>query len=174
MGGAVHRTGVGTTPPRIRQRAGYPPAARSGTVEPVPETDHEGDTMTAEPLLTAAHRTAEGHRTEAYPKNARPGFLRAPFSGRTYRGIGYALTSLPLAITGFVVAVTLFSLGVGLLPTVVGLPVLALLTTGARGLGAVERHRVRTLLDTPLPLRRPVATWPARCRRRRRCRSSGR
>ncbi|WP_425831452.1 sensor domain-containing protein [Streptomyces fractus] len=77
---------------------------------------------------------------------ARPGFWRAPFAGATYREIGYAITSLPVAIAGFVFAVTMFSLGVSTLVVWIGLPVLAGALAGARGLGAAERGRARALL----------------------------
>ncbi|MFD3572394.1 sensor domain-containing protein [Streptomyces sp. NPDC058644] len=75
-----------------------------------------------------------------------PGFWRAPFSGSTYREIGYAVTSLPVAIVGFTFAVTMFALGLGLFVTVLGLPVLAAALAGARGFGAAERGRARAQL----------------------------
>ncbi|CAM5632381.1 hypothetical protein GCM10010329_22520 [Streptomyces spiroverticillatus] len=71
------------------------------------------------------------------------GFLRGPFAGATFREIGYTITSLPVAIVGFVFTVVLFSAGVGLAVTVLGLPVLAAMLAGARGLGAAERGRAR-------------------------------
>ncbi|MGY0492836.1 sensor domain-containing protein [Streptomyces sp. WG-D5] len=80
------------------------------------------------------------------PSFARPGFWRAPFSGVTWREIGHTLTSLPVAIAGFVFAVTMFALGVSTLVVWVGLPVLAAALGGARGLGAAERGRARSLL----------------------------
>ncbi|MFI5657993.1 sensor domain-containing protein [Streptomyces sp. NPDC051684] len=89
---------------------------------------------------------------------ARPGFWRAPFSGVTHREIGHTITSLPVAIAGFVFAVTLFSLGVGTLVVWVGLPVLAAALAGARGLGAAERGRARTLLG--LDVAAPEAPAP--------------
>ncbi|MFI5805727.1 sensor domain-containing protein [Streptomyces sp. NPDC051561] len=73
-------------------------------------------------------------------------FLRGPFAAGTWREIGYTITSLPVAIVGFVYAVTLFSLGTGLAVTVLGLPVLAAMLAGARGLGAAERGRARLAL----------------------------
>ncbi|MFF2081839.1 sensor domain-containing protein [Kitasatospora sp. NPDC058162] len=85
-----------------------------------------------------------------------PGFWRAPFSGHYYREVGYALTGLPVAIVGFVVAITLFCLGVGTFVTVLGLPVLAGLTTAARGLGRAERARVRGMLAVDVPGPAPV------------------
>ncbi|GJF32378.1 hypothetical protein KNE206_50780 [Kitasatospora sp. NE20-6] len=111
--------------------------------------------MTAQPLPAAA-RPVSVHAADPTDTPRRPGFLRAPFSAVTYREIGFALSSLPLAIAGFVLTVTLFSVGTGLLPTVTGLPLLALLTIVARGLGAFELHRVRVLLGTPLAAPEPV------------------
>ncbi|WP_327656011.1 sensor domain-containing protein [Streptomyces sp. NBC_00483] len=78
--------------------------------------------------------------------HTRPGFWRAPFAGATYREIGHTLTSLPVAIAGFVFAVTMFALGVSTLVVWIGLPVLAAALGGARGLGAAERGRARSLL----------------------------
>ncbi|MFD9124637.1 sensor domain-containing protein [Kitasatospora sp. NPDC059571] len=107
------------------------------------------------------HRTAH----DAWPAGPgtgarRPGFLRAPFSAATYREIGYVLTGLPLGIAGFCLAVTGVVLGAGLVVTAVGLPVLALLLTAARGFGALERHRARTLLGAEVAAPAPVR--PAR------------
>lgn len=86
----------------------------------------------------------------------RPGFWRAPFSAEPYRELGFLLTAVPLAVLGFGYAVALFSAGLGLLVTVIGLPVLAALTAGARGFAALERHRARTLLGTEVGDPEPV------------------
>ncbi|MFJ8474067.1 sensor domain-containing protein [Kitasatospora sp. NPDC094011] len=85
-----------------------------------------------------------------------PGFWRAPFSGYYYREVGYVLSGLPLAIVGFAVSVTLFSLGLGTVVTVLGLPVLAGLTSAARGMGRAERARVRGMLALDVPGPAPV------------------
>ncbi|MFI0977866.1 sensor domain-containing protein [Streptomyces sp. NPDC021093] len=77
------------------------------------------------------------------PAAPRVGFLRGPFAAATYREIGYTLTSLPVAVGGFVFAVAMFSTGAALVVTVLGLPVLAAMLAGARGLGAAERVRAR-------------------------------
>ncbi|MFI6683149.1 sensor domain-containing protein [Streptomyces sp. NPDC050485] len=84
---------------------------------------------------------------------AATGFWRAPFAAATYREVAYTLTSLPLAVAGFGFAVSTFALGASLAVTVLGLPVLAAMLAGARGLGAVERGRAlsRLGLDTPAP-----------------------
>ncbi|MFJ4096566.1 sensor domain-containing protein [Kitasatospora sp. NPDC089913] len=91
------------------------------------------------------------HRTEEPPYA-----WRAPFSSYFYREVGYTLTGLPVAIVGFVTAVTLFCLGLGTFVTVLGLPVLAGLTTAARGFGRLERARVRGLLALDVPGPKPV------------------
>ncbi|MFI9365907.1 sensor domain-containing protein [Kitasatospora sp. NPDC053057] len=103
----------------------------------------------------------DGHGDGTRPARARrteqpPGFWRAPFSGQYYREVGYALTGLPVAIVGFTVSVTLFSLGLGTFVTVLGLPVLAGLTSAARGLGRAERARVRGMLALDVPGPAPV------------------
>ncbi|KUL50068.1 MULTISPECIES: sensor domain-containing protein [unclassified Streptomyces] len=89
---------------------------------------------------------APPRRTAAFGGEASAGFWRAPFAAGTFREIGHVLVSLPVAIAGFVFAVTGFALGAGLLVTVLGLPVLAVLLAGARGLGAAERGRARRAL----------------------------
>ncbi|MGW2373512.1 MULTISPECIES: sensor domain-containing protein [Kitasatospora] len=96
-------------------------------------------------------RPARARRTEQPP-----GFWRAPFSGHYYREVGYALTGLPAAIVGFTVAITLLCLGLGTFATVLGLPVLAGLTTAARSLGRAERARVREMLALDVPGPAPV------------------
>ncbi|MEU6848423.1 sensor domain-containing protein [Actinacidiphila alni] len=97
----------------------------------------------------------------------RPGFWRAPFSGATFRLIGYTLTSLPVAIAGFTFAVTMSVLGASLVLTALGVPVLAAALAGARGLGSAERGRARGLLGLdvdapgPVPAPRTPGRWAA-------------
>ncbi|MFF7637393.1 sensor domain-containing protein [Kitasatospora sp. NPDC008050] len=88
-----------------------------------------------------------------------PYFWRGPFARETYRELGYILTSLFTAIIGFAWTVPLFAAGVGTVMTFLGLPVLALLLAGARGLGTLERVRVAGQLG--LRLRAPRAVRPA-------------
>ncbi|RKT16515.1 putative sensor protein [Streptomyces sp. 1114.5] len=121
--------------------------------------DHEWDVLGGygdEPRAAARAR-----RTEQPP----PSWL-APLSRHHFREIGYVLTGLPVAIAGFTVAITLFCLGLGTFVTVLGLPVLAGLTTAARGLGRLERARVRGMLALDIPGPKPVrqarqGTWGA-------------
>ncbi|MFJ2632941.1 sensor domain-containing protein [Streptomyces sp. NPDC087422] len=101
------------------------------------------------------------------PGRVPPGFWRAPFSAVTFREVGYALTSLPIAIAGFVFAVTMFALGTSLVLTAIGVPVLAAMLTGARALGGAERARARSLLSlrvgepVPVPAPRTPGRWAA-------------
>ncbi|CAM5241166.1 sensor histidine kinase [Streptomyces fumanus] len=97
-----------------------------------------------------------------------PAVLRAPFEGRHWREVGYALLSLPISVLLFSYAVTMVSLGAGLLVTFLGVPVLAAALAGCRMLGSVERARARTLLGLrvaePEPLRartRGAGSWMA-------------
>ncbi|MFD0570825.1 sensor domain-containing protein [Kitasatospora gansuensis] len=85
-----------------------------------------------------------------------PRFWRAPFAAATYREVGFVLGSLPIAILGFTFVVAFFSLGLGLVLTALGLPVLALLTSGSRGFAALERYRAGTLLATEVAAPAPV------------------
>ncbi|MBV6701425.1 sensor domain-containing protein [Kitasatospora aureofaciens] len=106
------------------------------------------------------------HPTRARRTEEPPPFWRAPFSAHYYREVGYVLTGLPVAIAGFVVAIPLFALGLGTIVTALGLPVLAGLTVAARGLGRLERSRVRTMLALDVPAPAPVrqvrpGTWGA-------------
>ncbi|WP_431679861.1 sensor domain-containing protein [Kitasatospora sp. KL5] len=111
-------------------------------------------------MTTAPLYSTTGLHPADTPAARRPGFFRAPFSGTTYREVGYVLTGLPIAIAAFTVAVTLFSAGLGLAVTALGLPVLALLLSAARGFGALERYRARTLLGADIAAPAPVR--PAR------------
>ncbi|MBO1418518.1 sensor domain-containing protein, partial [Streptomyces sp. FH025] len=96
------------------------------------------------------------HPTRARRTERPPAFWRAPFSAHYYREVGYVLTGLPMAIAGFAVAITMFCFGLGTFVTVLGLPVLAGLTSVARGFGRAERARVRGLLALDVPGPAPV------------------
>ncbi|MGY3338133.1 signal transduction histidine kinase [Streptomyces filamentosus] len=85
-----------------------------------------------------------------------PSALRAPFQGRTWRAFLFTLVGLPLSVLAFSLAVSLTSAGVGLLITFLGIPVLAVSLAVSRGLGAVERARVRGLLGVDVPAPAPV------------------
>ncbi|GAA2114063.1 hypothetical protein GCM10009759_58080 [Kitasatospora saccharophila] len=100
--------------------------------------------------------TAEYPATTSGGRPDRPGFWRAPFARQSFRELGYALTGLPVALFGFCLVLPLFFTGVGLAVTVIGLPVLGLLLVVARGLGAAERGRIRTMLGEELPAPPPV------------------
>ncbi|MFB7666593.1 sensor domain-containing protein [Kitasatospora sp. NPDC056138] len=99
-----------------------------------------------------------GRDTHAGRSAAGPGPSRwaAPVSAATWRQFGFAMSSLPLAVAGFAFVVVFFSAGLGLALTALGLPLTALMLTGARGFGALERHRARTLLGAELSGPAPV------------------
>ncbi|MEN3266897.1 sensor domain-containing protein [Pseudonocardia sp.] len=71
--------------------------------------------------------------------------------GRFWRGMGYLLGGLPLAIVAFVIAIAGFSAGVGTLVVWVGLPVLVLTLRAVRGLAVVERRSTEWATGRPLP-----------------------
>ncbi|PWI44678.1 sensor histidine kinase [Streptomyces sp. ICBB 8177] len=79
------------------------------------------------------------------------------FSAATWKEVAHLLLNFPVDLFGFIYVVVLLSLGAGLSVTVVGLPLLAGGLAGCRGLGRLERGRVRGLLglrvDEPRPLR---------------------
>lgn len=88
-----------------------------------------------------------------------PEVLSAPVSRRTWRAFGYLVFGLPISTVAFSYAVAMFSLGVSTLITVLGIPVLAVLLSSARGFGAFERARAAAFLDVHVP--GPVSVSPA-------------
>ncbi|GAA0678924.1 hypothetical protein GCM10010193_35550 [Kitasatospora atroaurantiaca] len=109
--------------------------------------------MTTSTMSHAEYRLPHGHQSG---EERGPSFRRAPFAAATYRELGFLLSGLPIAVAGFSFVVILFSAGLGLVVTMLGLPVLALLLSGARGFGALERNRARTLLATDVTAPAPV------------------
>ncbi|MFD0276246.1 sensor domain-containing protein [Kitasatospora sp. NPDC127111] len=112
----------------------------------------------------STQRDAYDRPEGAYRTQEPPYAWRAPFSSYYYRELGFTLTGLPVAVAGFAFAVPLFSLGLGTIVTVLGLPVLAALTAGARGFGRLERSRARGMLALDVPGPAPVrvvrpGTW---------------
>ncbi|MFF1794714.1 sensor domain-containing protein [Kitasatospora sp. NPDC058263] len=100
---------------------------------------------------------SEYDRDDAVRRTEEPPYAwRAPFSSYYYRELGFTLTAVPVALAGFAFAITLFAFGVGTLVTVLGMPVLAALTAGARGFGRLERARVRGMLALDVPGPKPV------------------
>lgn len=75
--------------------------------------------------------------------------LLIPFRQSTYRRIGYLLVSLPLGIAYAAFIVTGFALGFGLLPLVVGIPILSLTLTVTWRLVDRERHLAARVLGAP-------------------------
>ncbi|WP_175548654.1 sensor domain-containing protein [Mangrovactinospora gilvigrisea] len=84
--------------------------------------------------------------------------LRAPFSRQAWGAHAWAWSGLPVAIAMFAWSLVLVCVGAPLISTALGIPVLALLLTTARGLGAMERGRAAALLgpraavEAPEPL----------------------
>lgn len=121
---------------------------------PAPDTEHpayRSSATASDARGSRGNRGSRGSRGDRKSPDTRgtrlsPGFWRAPFAATTFREIGYTLTSLPVAIAGFVFAVTMFALGTSLVLTAVGVPVLAAMLTGARGLGGTERRRASSQL----------------------------
>ena len=72
-------------------------------------------------------------------------------SQRFWRGLGYLLGGLPLAIVAFVIAVTGFAAGVGTIVVWLGLPILAGTLRASRGLASVERRGAEWATGRPLP-----------------------
>ena len=89
-----------------------------------------------------------------------PGFLAAPFAGRTWGEALQGVLNLPVGIVTFVYTVTLLSFGVGTVITFLGLPVLAATLAGCRGFAGMERARAAALLGLRVP-----APAPPRLRR---------
>ena len=63
----------------------------------------------------------------------------------------HLLSDLPIGIGSFTAVVTLLSLSVGLLITLIGVPLLLLTVMTGRWLAAMERGRLKVLLDVDLP-----------------------
>jgi signal transduction histidine kinase len=82
--------------------------------------------------------------------------LREPFTRRGWAEFRYALVGLPLAVAGFVYTVASLAAGALASVTLVGLPLLAVSSTGARWFGAVNRNLARRLLAVAVEDPRPV------------------
>ena len=105
------------------------------------------------------------------PGGSRPGVpgpvaavLRAPFTRRAWAEFGYAMAGLPLGVAGFAFTVATLAAGAALTLTVlgilVGLPLLAVSSLGARGLGAVNRGLARRLLGVRVAAPPPFRPQP--------------
>jgi signal transduction histidine kinase len=84
--------------------------------------------------------------------------LREPLRRRTWAELRYVIVSLPVAIVGFVFTVVTVVVGAVSFGVLVGPPLLALSSLGARGLAAVSRGLADRLLGTrvaPPPPFRP-------------------
>lgn len=74
-----------------------------------------------------------------------------PFRRQTYRNIAYLLLQLPLGIVYFVFLVVGLVLGVGLIPILVGFPLLFGMLAAASALGRRERRLAHNLLGISIP-----------------------
>ena len=114
--------------------------------------------------------TAPATGTATRPGGSRPGVpgpvaavLRAPFTRRAWAELGYAMAGLPL---GVAVAFTVATLAAGaaltftVLGILVGLPLIAVSSLGARGLGAVNRGLARRLLGVRVAAPPPFRPQP--------------
>ena len=115
--------------------------------------------------------TAPVTGTATRPGGSRPGVpgpvatvLRAPFTRRAWAEFGYAMAGLPLGVAGFAFTVATLAAGAALTLTVigilVGLPLLAVSSLGARGLGAVNRGLARRLLGVRVAAPPPFRPQP--------------
>ena len=115
--------------------------------------------------------TAPVTGTATRPGGSRPGVPRpvaavlgAPFTRRAWAELGYAIIGLPLAIAGFAFTVATLAAGAALTLTVigilVGLPLVAVSSLGARGLGGVNRGLARRLLGVRVAAPPPFPPQP--------------
>jgi signal transduction histidine kinase len=105
------------------------------------------------------------------PGGSRPGgaglvarVLRAPFTRRAWAEFAYAIAGLPLGIAGFAFTVATLAAGAGLTLTVIGIlvgpPLVAASSLGARGLGAANRALARGLLGVQVAAPPPFRPQP--------------
>ncbi|GAA3392274.1 sensor histidine kinase [Streptomyces roseoviridis] len=95
---------------------------------------------------TGARADAPADTGTGTPADASLPPARFALGRHTWKEVAHLLADLPCALAGFLYSVVTVSLGVGLAVTVVGLPLLALGLSGARGMGRAERARARGLL----------------------------
>jgi signal transduction histidine kinase len=90
--------------------------------------------------------------------------LRAPFTRRAWAEFAYAIAGLPLGIAGFAFTVATLAAGAGLTLTVTGIlvgpPLAAASSLGARGLGAANRGLARGLLGVRVAAPPPFRPQP--------------
>ncbi|WP_219416121.1 sensor histidine kinase [Pseudonocardia nigra] len=72
-------------------------------------------------------------------------------SARFWRGLGFLVRDLPIAILAFVVAVAGFAAGVSTLIVWLGLPILVVTLEACRRIADIERRSVEWATGTPLP-----------------------
>lgn len=75
-----------------------------------------------------------------------PAVKRTLVDPKTYRGLGYLLSGIPLGLIWFTALVTLWSLCLGLAITPLSIPLVIVLAYATRGFAAVEAELARSLL----------------------------
>ncbi len=83
------------------------------------------------------------------------GFLRVPFTLRTWREFAYLLACVPVGVAGLAYLVVGFGVAAVLAVTFLGVPVLAVAVVGARGWGTVYRWLSAVMLRAPVPAPAP-------------------
>jgi len=83
-------------------------------------------------------------------------YFAVVWSIRTWREIAYLLLGLPLGILWFTYAITMYVTSVSLVIVWVGIPLLVLTHWSMRGVGAVERTTVNSLLGESIAAPRPT------------------
>jgi signal transduction histidine kinase len=86
--------------------------------------------------------------------------LREPLSRRTWAEFRYVLVSLPVAVAGFLFTVTTVVLGAVTFGVLIGPPLLAVSSRGARGLASVSRGLAGRLLGTRVAPPPPFRSRP--------------
>lgn len=110
--------------------------------------------------------TSDVATAPAPARGLRYNVVTAPIHPRTWRELLHVLLDFPIGVAGLCFVATFLGAGLLLTITLVGLPLLALILLGCRGIAAAERWRARVLLgeriSDPAPYRpnRPgVLPW---------------
>jgi signal transduction histidine kinase len=117
--------------------------------------------------MTTAARDAQNRKVSTMSQDlvrspGRPAatILCAPFAGRSWSELGYALIGLPLGVAGFAFTVATLSVGLGILSLVIGLPLIAAGSIVARWFGALDRAVARRLLGMNVAEPAPLQVQP--------------
>jgi len=119
----------------------------------VRRADHMSSSAEAKTEVMGSVIPAGGRQTVLF-------LLREPLSRRTWDEFRYVVVSLPVAIAGFVLTVVTTVVGIVTFGILVGPPLLALSSLGARGFAAVSRGLAGRLLETRVAPPPPFRPWP--------------